>query len=239
MCKTWIFLTFAEIFIDMDEIFEFLYGVQHNNNREWFIAHKDLYKRAEARANELALQLIDGISAFDTSCNGLTVKDCPYRIYRDLRFSPDKRPYKTHIGIYVCPGGKKSQLAGYYFHLQPDNEDYLDGCLISAGMYDPSKDMLKTLRDEIMFDGKRFVEALSKAKNFVFFESSKMARVPLGYPKGHPYAELLKLRNFAIAQPISKKRLQSNDLVKWALDEFHTAYDFNSLLNDIVTFREN
>lgn len=223
----------------MEEIFEFLNGVQQNNNREWFQAHKDLYKRAEARANEIAAQLIDGVSAFDESCKGLTVKDCTYRIYRDIRFSPDKRPYKTHIGIYVCPGGKKSQLAGYYFHLQPENEEYLESSLISAGLYDPSKEMLKAIREEIMFNGEPFAEALSKAKNFAFFGSSKMTRVPLGYPKDHPYAEFLKLRNYAIAQPISKKRLKSKDLLKWALDEFQTAYEFNRLLNSIVTFREN
>lgn len=222
----------------MEEIFEFLYSIQQNNNREWFQAHKDLYKRAEAHANEIAEQLIEGISAFDASCKGLTVKDCTYRIYRDLRFSPDKRPYKTHIGIYVCPGGKKSQLAGYYFHLQPEDEDYLDGCLISAGLYNPSKEMLKAVRDEILYNGEPFAEALAKAKNFVFFESSMMTRVPLGYPKDHPYADYLRLRNYAIGQPISKKRLQSKNLLKWALDEFQTAYDFNRLLNNIVTFRE-
>lgn len=229
---------FCTNLIVMDEIFDFLYGVQQNNNREWFLAHKDLYKRAEARANEIAEQLIDGISAFDASCKGLTVKDCTYRIYRDLRFSPDKRPYKTHIGIYVCPGGKKSQLAGYYFHLQPENDEYLESSLISAGLYDPSKEMLKTIREEIMFNGEPFAEALAKAKNFVFFESSKMTRVPMGYPKDHPYAEFLKLRNYALVQPISKKRLQSKDILKWALEEFQTAYDFNRLLNNIVTFRE-
>ena len=227
-----------KIALTMDEIFEFLYGVQRNNNREWFMANKDLYKRAEARANEIAQQFIDGISAFDVACKGLTVKDCTYRIYRDLRFSPDKRPYKTHIGIYVCPGGKKSRLAGYYFHLQPEDENYLDGCLISAGLYDPDKTMLKTIRDEIMYNGKPFAQALAKAKNFTFFDSSRMTRVPLGSPKDHPYAELLKLRNFALAQPISKKRLNSPDIIKWALDEFSTAYDFNHLLNNTVTFRE-
>lgn len=222
----------------MEEIFEFLYNIQQNNNREWFQAHKDLYKRAEAHANEIAEQLIEGISAFDTSCKGLTVKDCTYRIYRDIRFSPDKRPYKTHIGVYVCPGGKKSQLAGYYFHLQPENEEYLESSLISAGLYNPSKEMLKAIREEIMYNGEPFAEALAKAKNFVFFESSMMTRVPLGYPKDHPYADYLRLRNYAIAQPISDKRLKSKDLLKWALDEFKTAYDFNKLLNNIVTFQE-
>ncbi len=222
----------------MDEIFEFLYGIQRNNNREWFMANKSLYKRAEAKANDIAQQLIDGISAFDKSCSDLTIKDCTYRIYRDLRFSPDKRPYKTHIGIYVCPGGKKSQLAGYYFHLQPEDEEYLDGCLISSGMYNPDKIMLKTIRDEIMYDGALFNKALAKAKNFTFFNSSLMTRVPLGYPKDHPYAELLKLRNFALAQPISKERLKSPSLIEWAIHEFKTAYGFNNLLNRIVTYQE-
>lgn len=62
---------------------------------------------------------IDGIAAFDPSVRGLTVKDCTWRIYRDTRFSPDKTPYKTHMGAFVAPRGKKGGYSGYYFHVEP------------------------------------------------------------------------------------------------------------------------
>lgn len=101
----------------MQAIIDFLRQLSQNNNREWFMAHKSEYQQAQARFNELTEQLILGISQFDSSVSGLTAKDCIYRIYRDVRFSKDKSPYKTHMGAYVCPGGKKSGYAGYYFHV--------------------------------------------------------------------------------------------------------------------------
>ena len=95
----------------MKDVMTFLNGILVNNNRPWFQEHKDLYLKAQDKINSLAIELIDGISKFDPLIKNLSVNDCTYRIYRDIRFSPDKRPYKTHMGIYVCPNGKKSGLA--------------------------------------------------------------------------------------------------------------------------------
>ena len=85
----------------MEEILTFLDDVLHNNNRPWFQEHKKQYQQAQANFNALAEQIIAGVQKFDDNCKGLTLKDCTYRFYRDTRFSPDKRPYKTHFGVFL------------------------------------------------------------------------------------------------------------------------------------------
>ena len=134
----------------MEEILKFLDDVLHNNNRPWFQEHKKQYQTAQANFNALAEQIITGVQKFDDNCKGLTLKDCTYRFYRDTRFSPDKRPYKTHFGVFVCPEGKKSMLSGYYFHMEAKESEYLGHNMLCTGMYMPDTTMLKTIRDEIL-----------------------------------------------------------------------------------------
>lgn len=220
----------------MKEIFEFLDGVLRNNNRPWFQEHKDLYVKAQDKINKMAEQLIEGVSKFDEACKGLAVKDCTYRIYRDIRFSPDKRPYKTHIGVFVCPRGKKSGLAGYYFHLEPQGADYIGGSGLHVGMYAPEKWMVKSIREDLLVDGKSFGDAIEKAHNFKLNTANSLSKVPQGFPKDSPYAEYLKLKDYGMSQPITDEMLYSNHLIEWALDEFRTTYDFNSFLNRSAIF---
>ncbi len=99
----------------MKEIITFLQELQQNNNREWFIANKTRYTTLQARFNAFVNELIGEISQFDDSITGLTAKDCTYRIYRDVRFSADKSPYKIHMGAFICPGGKKSGYSATTF----------------------------------------------------------------------------------------------------------------------------
>ncbi|MEG2319043.1 MAG: DUF2461 domain-containing protein, partial [Mucinivorans sp.] len=87
----------------MNRIVDFLDEIKANNNREWFNQNKSRYQVIQAQFNELTASLIEGIARFDPMVAGLEVKDCLYRIYRDVRFSPNKEPYKTHMGVYVCP----------------------------------------------------------------------------------------------------------------------------------------
>ncbi len=106
----------------MKEILSFLKELSANNNREWFEAHRPTYLEIKKKVEDMTQTLIDGIAKFEPTASALRPSDCLYRIYRDTRFSPDKTPYKNHIGIYINPfGGKKSELAGYYLHIQPGN----------------------------------------------------------------------------------------------------------------------
>ncbi len=218
----------------MEEILRFLEDVLHNNNRPWFQEHKKQYQQAQANFNALAEQIIAGVQKFDDSCKGLTLKDCTYRFYRDTRFSPDKRLYKTHFGVFVCPEGKKSMLAGYYFHLEAKESEYLGHNMLCTGMYMPDNAMLKTLRDEILFNADPLVENIAKADTFGLDTDRAMKRVPNGYPKNHPQADLFKQRDWLLVQDLPDQRLLDPHLVDWVLSEFEKTKDFCQWLNRTV-----
>ena len=216
----------------MEDIITFLTGVLHNNNRPWFQEHKNEYLNAKAKFNAIAEQIIAGVQQFDNDMQGLTLKDCTYRFYRDTRFSTDKRPYKTHMGVFVCKGGKKSMLSGYYFQVQPkESEDYFSGNMLCTGMYMPYPDTLKNVREEILYDGKPLAESIKKAKGFTLDTGRNLKRVPNGYPKDHPYAEYLKQRDYLLVKEIDDNHLYSPNLVDWVLDEFKKTKDFCQWLN--------
>ena len=120
----------------MKQVVEFLTLLHENNDKAWFDSHKEMYKRALSCFEEFTAKLIDGIAAFDPSVRGLTVRDCTWRIYRDTRFSPDKTPYKTHMGAFVAPRGKKGGYSGYYFHVEPvwDERSWSHGHQLTMGL---------------------------------------------------------------------------------------------------------
>ena len=218
----------------MEEIMTFLEGVLHHNNRPWFQEHKQEYLQAQAQFNALAEQIIAGVQQFDDDMRGLTLKDCTYRFYRDTRFSADKRPYKTHFGVFVCKGGKKSMLSGYYFQIQPkDSEDYFSGNMLCTGMYMPFPDTLKSVREEILFDGDTLAETIRKAEGFSLDTHSALKRVPNGYPKDHPHADFLKLRDYLMLREFGEHDLYRPDLVDWVLEEFKKTRDFCRWLNRV------
>lgn len=99
----------------MNGLIDFLRRLQDNNQREWFNAHKDEYLKALATFHTLVDELIGEIARFDSSVAGLTAKECTYRIYRDVRFSDDKRPYKTHMGLSSVRVERKAAIRGTIF----------------------------------------------------------------------------------------------------------------------------
>ena len=220
----------------MKDVMTFLNGVLMNNNRPWFQENKNLYLKAQERINNMTVELIEGISKFDSSVKNLSVSDCTYRIYRDIRFSPDKRPYKTHMGIYVCPNGKKSGLAGYYLHFEGEDAEYLGCNGLFTGLWNPNKNALKNIREDICYDGATFEKAIEKAKNFTLDTSCSLSKTPKDFPKDSPYDYLLRLKQYNLVQTLPEGMLYSDNLIEWALEEFKTSLEFNQLLNRAVMF---
>lgn len=139
------------------EIIQFLTELRQNNNREWFQANKDRYDALRKGFIDEVQQLIDRIALFDPEIAGLEAKDCLFRIYRDIRFSPDKTPYKIHFAAYMAScGGRGSERAGYYIHLEPG------GCLLSGGVWCPPPALLKALRKDIYENIEDFVAIMEK-----------------------------------------------------------------------------
>lgn len=225
----------------MKEVLEFLADLRLNNNRPWFEANKARYKEALAVFNAFTEELIEGIAAFDPAVRGLTLRDCTYRIYRDTRFSNDKTPYKTHMGAYVCPHGKKSGYAGYYFHIEPVGDGLLGGHLMTSGLYMPEPAVLRSVRYEIAENGAAFEKAMRKAKGFTLDQSNKLKRLPTGFTPGSPYDEYLKLKDVYMIKPMTDDYLLQPNLAAVAARDLATTYDLTAQLNKAVTyaFEEN
>lgn len=220
----------------MKEIIEFFRELHDNNTREWFDQNRTRWKKVQTQFHTFTEGLIDGISSFDPSVKGLCAKECTYRIARDTRFSPDKSPYKTYIGAYVAPYGKKSGYAGYYFHIEPCADGVVWNNLLSAGLYCPDPVVLRSVRDEILDNGAEIAEAMRKAKGFRINETNKLKRTPVGFPRETEYDELLKLKDVYIEKQIDEEFLLAPDLLERTLAEFRRTKHFVEILNRAVRF---
>lgn len=219
----------------MKKIFSFLKSLSRHNDREWFSAHKPLYLEAKGLADALASRLIALVAEVDPEAARFGVKDVTYRIYRDTRFSGDKTPYKTHIGIFINPpAGKKSLRYGYYFHLEPGNS------LIAAGNMPGPTALTNLIRRDIFDNIDEWLEIVESPEFAAYFPhvgSDPLVNAPKGFPKEWPYIEYLKPRNFGTEMPVSddffdsdglEERLRPiiaqmkrlNDFVNYSVDNF-------------------
>jgi uncharacterized protein (TIGR02453 family) len=212
-------------------IFAFLKAIDRNNNREWFAVHKKEYEEVKSRFDLFVTQVIRETARFDPSVRFLVPADCTYRIYRDTRFSPDKTPYKTHLGAYLVAGGKKSNLAGYYVHIEPGN------CLAGGGIYMPPSDILKAVRHEIFDnydDFKKIIGSASFKKHFGTFSGDQLKSMPAGYSKEFPGAEWLKFKYYTVIETFDDKTVQSPDFIKILLASFKAMVPVNRFLNEAI-----
>ena len=215
----------------MEQVIAFLEELARHNYKEWFDAHKGEYLQAKNTIAEVAVEFISRIAAFDPRMKGLRVEDCTYRIYRDIRFSPDKTPYKTHMGIYVCAGGKKSGRAGYYLHIEPATNTYF----ICSGLYNPTKEMIKSVREEIMLSGDKFQDAITAAKGFVIDWDGALTRLPLGWAPG-PYSDYYRLKSYLLMKPLSRRYITSDGLARRAARDLKPTANFCEILNRSVDY---
>lgn len=221
----------------MNDILTFLDALMRNNNREWFQEHKAEYVAAQTHFNEFTEKLIAEVGKFDDNVKVLTVKDCTYRIYKDMRFSKEKIPYKTHMGAYLCPHGKKSGYAGYYFHLEPsESEDYSFGNLLAAGLYNPTPSLAIAIRDKIYTEPEKFGESVTAARHYHWNDNAKLRRVPNGYPQDAVHAEYLKLKTFSIAAELPDKLVLGDEakLIDYVVGIFREAKPVNDFINQVV-----
>ena len=207
--------------------------MKENNNRDWFAEHKKWYNEVRLDFERISSELVTEISKFDTEIGQVEVKDCIFRIYRDTRFSHDKTPYKTHFGVFIATaGGRKSQRAGYYIHLDPV------GSFVASGVWCPDTILLKALRQSVYdnieeFNSIRIQQDFSKYFN-TFFEEDKLKTVPRGFPKDFEYAEFLKLKHYLVKYELSPALLESDNLVKQLSVILKEAHPFNMFLNYTV-----
>jgi uncharacterized protein (TIGR02453 family) len=222
-------------------ILDFLSDLRANNNREWFAANKDRYREAEALFGVFGERLVALVGEFDPLVRGLSLKDCTYRIYRDTRFSHDKTPYKTHFGLYICPGGKKSGNAGYYFHIEPSSGEggMIGGHLLDAGIYMPEPAVLRSVRDEIFDNGAAVAASVSsagRAAGWALDLSNSLKRTPVGFAAGSERDGWLRLKDFHLSKTIDDAYILGPDPAERAAADFRAALDFMTLMNRAARF---
>lgn len=210
------------------KIVEFLKELALNNNKEWFDLHKLEYVAAkDAMVSMIALAIIK-ISEFDPAVSHLQANKCLFRIYRDVRFSKDKIPYKTNMGAVIVPGGKKTGKAGYYFHIEP-NASFLAG-----GVYLPDNKILKSVREEILYEIDEFKSIIEVPSFKTLFKSiygDQLKRPPKGFPADFKDIELLKFKSYALFHPLSDEQVLSDDFLDYSKSVFKEMKPFNDFIN--------
>ena len=222
----------------MQQVLDFLRELHDNNNREWFLDNKKKYLEAKQIFDGFALDLADRIRAFDDTIGPLSLNDMTWRIYRDVRFSKNKAPYKCHMGVYVCRGGKKSGYSGYYFHVSASDEDnWENGHMIASGNYFMEPSVLKILREDILYGNGEFRKILSEADPRMKLETTDaLKKVPKGFPDGTPDSEFFKLKNFGLSfQPDDKFVLRKN-LAADLAEIFKTTKPFLDFINRAIEY---
>lgn len=209
----------------MKTTLNFLKEIKKNNNKDWFDAHKTEYLKAKTEYEEFIDGVIQGLQKFDKRISAdLKGKECLFRIYKDVRFSKDKTPYKTNFGASMNPGGKKSLIAGYYLHLEPG------ASFLAGGMYMPEPEMLQAVRQEIDYNAIPLLKILKSASFKKYFkgidEEGKLVNGPKGFDKEHPHLELLKNRHFIVSYALSDKQIMDVGFQKTVVDGFKAMYPF-------------
>ncbi len=214
-----------------NNVFEFLKNLSVNNNKDWFNDNRDVYKIAKLDFEKFVQNLILETYDIDKSIGAINAKDCIFRIFRDVRFSKDKTPYKINFGAHIGNGGRKSIYAGYYLHLEPDNS------FVGGGLYMPQSDILKKVRTLIIENPQEFKSILDDSKfnktfGKIYGETLKTA--PRGFDKNDDNIELIRYKSYAFVKSISDKELLDKNFDKKILDIFRTLKPMNDFLNSAI-----
>ena len=212
---------------------KFLKGLKKNNNKPWFEKNKNSYLAAKDDIEQLTGQLLNRLGKTDKSIADLKAKDCQFRIYRDVRFSKDKTPYKTNMGAWMNKGGKKINSAGYYFHCEPGHS------FIAGGFYLPMPPELNKIRQEIDYnfdEWKKIINNKNFKKYFVKGVEGieSLSRPPKGYDDTNPAIEFLKMKSFIVTHQLTDTDIQSKTLVKEVLKTYEAMKPFIDFLNHAV-----
>lgn len=213
---------------------KFLKNLRKNNNKPWFDAHRDEYDAARSDFEQFIQAVLDGHSKHDPDLKELTAKKCMFRINRDVRFSKDKSPYKTNFGASMDKGGKKSGLAGYYFHLEPGKS------FVGGGLWMPEPPAVKRVRQEIDYSLDEFKKIVTAKKFKAYYgdlytgESVQLAKVPQGFEKDNPAAEYLRFKSWLVLHELPDEELTSPALVKNTMEAYKLLQPLTRFLNRAV-----
>jgi uncharacterized protein (TIGR02453 family) len=201
----------------------FLRDLRANNNKQWFDDNRKRYDVARAHFEQFISELILAAGEVEDLA-GVTSKDCMFRINRDIRFSPDKTPYKTAMSAVIGKGGRKATGRGYYVHIEPDNHS-----LVAGGLHSPSSQELEKVRRRLSEDSREFKKIVHNSDFTRLFRSVQgeaLKTAPQGYPKDHPDIELLRMKQYVAEHRLSDEDVLAPDLVANVVELFKALKPF-------------
>lgn len=208
-------------------LFDFLNRLSFNNNREWFHANKDEFDELRALWINDVQQLINRMSEYDGSLKGVDAKDCVYRIYRDIRFSPNKLPYKTYFSAVIAQGGRKTLKGCCYLHLQPGE------CGLHGGIWCPEMPLLTRLRHEVEDNIDEFLGIIGDKEFASRYKLSgdSLKTMPKGFDRNSPYGKYIKMKEYLVSMPVADNYFNGDDWVERTAEDFRYIKPFNDFLN--------
>ena len=211
------------------ETLKFLKDIKRNNNKEWFHSNKERYQTARGNFLEFITKVLDQMKEADPDLAALEPSRCLFRINRDIRFSKDKKPYKTNFGANPSKGGRKVYRAGYYFHLEPGMS------FVAGGIWMPEGEDLAKIRQEIDYCFPEFKEIIGN-KNFKkkFGEldrEAELIRPPKGYEADNPAINFLKLKSFTVTAGLTDDQVMSGKVVHTTVEHFKAITPLVHFLN--------
>jgi len=194
-------------------ILKFLKDLSKNNNRDWFEKNRSVYLVAKSSFEDFLETLHKDLVKIDEGLESLNPRKLGFRIYRDVRFSKDKRPYKLNMGAGFSPNGKMEQEPGYYIHIEPGNKS-----MIAGGMYMPDPQNLAKIRQEIDYNAEGLLKILNGKEFKKHFgglsDWDRVKTAPKGYPKDHLNIELLKNKSFTVSHLFTDAEVKDKNFVK-------------------------
>jgi len=208
------------------KVFKFLNDIKSNNNREWFNTNKQRYKWSLEQIKNSIIELVELMNSHDKIENYKI-----FRIYRDVRFSKNKTPYKKNFGISLVREKPKFR-GGYYFHIEPNNS------FSAVGFWQPEKDDLFRIRKEIELDGKEFSDVISSkliTKKWGNLIGDSLKSNPRGFSKDHEYISLLKRKSFLFKKNYTDEEVLSKNFIDKLNQDFLVTRIFLDYMSNILT----
>lgn len=214
----------------------FLKQLAKNNNRDWFKDNKSTYEAARENVAEYAQAVMDRLSETDV-LETASGKKSLFRIYRDVRFSKNKEPYKTHFSGHLTRDGK-FRRGGYYFHFSPAAKEYVVG----GGFYGIESADLKRIREEIAAGADDFREVMADPEFIRVFgemRGDKLKTAPKGFPKDHPNIDLLRYKQFYAFRECTEKEVLSSEFADLTASSMLALRPFFDLFSEVLTTDAN
>lgn len=206
----------------------FLRQLAKNNNKPWFDEHKKEYDAARKDFEQFVDALLKAMTPLEPALATQKAKDCVFRIFRDVRFSKDKTPYKNHFGAAFAQGGRKWDGAVYYLHLEPG------AIFAGGGLWQPESPLLKQVRQEIDYSYKEFQDIINNKefkKLFPKIDGESLSKPPQGYEADNPAINYLKLKGYTVGHTLKDEDLTSKDALKKVVQFFTAMAPFINFLN--------